>query len=238
MPDMSLLHQNRPLVPILLAFCACFVDVVCILGLFHTFTAFISGTLVVLCVEVFHQSENALLKVFVLAMFLAATLFWYLAVTRLVGLRKVSVGGLFAVEAALVALFMLVAGLGDPQTAGPLSAVTLTAVGLSTIAMSLQNVIMLTILNNHVPTTMMTGNSLKLVIGIADYFRNPHGRTDSRSVAFHQMLVITAFGAGGLSASFLLLYFGFWVLVVPVAVLLILAAVQPRSAPATWGVNS
>ncbi|WP_165814633.1 YoaK family protein [Labrenzia sp. 011] len=223
MSDKSASYASHSLVPVLLAFCACFVDVVCIIGLFHTFTAFISGTLVVLCVEVFHQSENALLKVFVLAMFLAATLFWYVVVTQLVRREKVAIRHLFALEACIVAAFMLVAGLGDPSGAGPLAPVTLVAVGLSTIAMSLQNVIMLTILNHHVPTTMMTGNSLKLVLGLADYFAHPESRTGSRMIVIYQMLVISAFAVGGLLASFLFSYLGFWILGVPVAVLLLLA---------------
>jgi uncharacterized membrane protein YoaK (UPF0700 family) len=214
-------------VPILLAFCACFIDVICILGLFHTFTAFITGTLVVLCTEVFHQSDNAALKVFVLAMFFVSTLFWYMVVTRLIEAQKVAVGHLFALEALLVTGFMLVAGLGDPAAGGPLSAVTLTAVGLSTIAMALQNVIMLTILNRHVPTTMMTGNSLKLVLGVADYFQHPETRSDSRTRIIHQTLVIAAFAVGGLLASFVMNYIQFWALTVPIAVLLLLAAVQP-----------
>ncbi|WP_269583646.1 YoaK family protein [Roseibium sp. Sym1] len=229
MLDRSALHHSRPLVPVLLAFCACFVDVVCILGLFHTFTAFITGTLVVLCTEVFHKGDNAALKVFVLAMFFVSTLFWFTAVTRLIRAGRVTVGQLFALEAALVAAFMLVAGLGDPSVSGPLGAVTLVAVGLSTVAMALQNVIMLTLLHRHVPTTMMTGNSLKLVLGIADYFQHPENREDSRSRIVHQALVIAAFAAGGLLASLLMTLFGFWALAVPVAVLLLLAAVQPSS---------
>ncbi|WP_299810925.1 YoaK family protein [uncultured Roseibium sp.] len=223
MSDTSPSYRSHSLVPVLLAFCACFVDVVCIIGLFHTFTAFISGTLVVLCVEVFHQSENALLKVFVLVTFLVFTLFWYVVVTRLIRRKKVAIGHLFALEACIVAAFMLVAGLGDPSGSGPLAPVTLVAVGLSTIAMTLQNVIMLTILNHHVPTTMMTGNSLKLVLGLADYFAHPESRTGSREIVIHQTLVISAFAVGGLLASFLFGYFGFWVLAIPVTVLLLLA---------------
>ncbi|WP_428642101.1 YoaK family protein [Roseibium sp.] len=226
--NISALHYSRPLVPVLLAFCACFIDVVCILGLFHTFTAFITGTLVVLCTEVFHKSDNAALKIFVLVMFFASTLFWFTAVSRLVSERRVSVGHLFALEAVLVAAFMLVAGLGDPSAGGPLSPVTLTAVGLSTIAMALQNVIMLTILNRHVPTTMMTGNSLKLVLGVSDYFAHPENRADSRARIVHQALVLSAFAGGGLLAGFLMNHFRFWALGVPVTVLLLLAMVQPK----------
>lgn len=227
--DRSASHQSLPMVPVLLAFCACFVDVICILGLFHTFTAFITGTLVVLCTEVFHKAENASLKLFVLAMFFAATLFWFTAVSRLVRTGRVTVRHLFAVEAALVAAFMLVAALGDPGASGPLSAVTLVAVGLSTVAMALQNVTMLTILNHHVPTTMMTGNSLKLVLGIADYFQHADTRSDSRSRIVQQALVLAAFAAGGLLASLLMKIAGFWALSVPVAVLLFLATVHRDS---------
>lgn len=229
MLDRTALHHSRPLVPILLAFCACFVDVVCILGLFHTFTAFITGTLVVLCTEVFHKGDNAALKVFVLGVFFVSTLFWFTAVSRLIGAQRVNVAQLLALEAVLVAGFMLVAGLGDPAAAGPLGGVTLVAVGLSTVAMTLQNVIMLTLLNRHVPTTMMTGNSLKLVLGIADYFHHPETRDDSRRRIVHQTLVLSAFAAGGLLASLLMSQVGFWALAVPVAVLLVLAAGQPAS---------
>lgn len=182
--DRTVLHYSRPIVPILLAFCACFVDVVCIIGLFHTFTAFISGTLVVLCVEVFHTADNALLKVFVLIVFFASSLFWYVAVTRLADRAFFSIGRLLALEAVLIAAFMLVAVTGDPQAAGALAPATLGAVGLSTVAMALQNVIMLTILNRHVPTTMMTGNSLKLVLGNRGLFR-PSGRPHRQPVTDH-----------------------------------------------------
>jgi uncharacterized membrane protein YoaK (UPF0700 family) len=226
-----MLHHSRPLVPILLAFCACFIDVICILGLFHTFTAFITGTLVVLCTEVFHQGQNAALKVFVLAVFFGSTLFWFVSVTALVRKNRIAVRHLFALEALLVAGFMFVAGLGDPSAGGPLSAVTLTAVGFSTVAMSLQNVIMLTLLNRHVPTTIMTGNTLKLVLGIADYFTHPETRPDSRSRIRHQAFVLMAFAAGGLLASFLMTVMGFWALAIPVALLMLLAIVQPVHEP-------
>jgi len=225
--ETSIFHHSRPLMPILLAFCACFVDVVCIIGLFHTFTAFISGTLVVLCVEVFHQRENALLKVFVLAVFFLSTLLWYTLVSKLTETEKIPAGRLFVLEAVLVSAFMCVAGFGDPAASGPLSPVSLAAVGLSTIAMALQNVIMLTILKHHVPTTMMTGNSLKLVLGVADYFTHPESRADSRARVVHQVLVISAFAAGGLLASFLMTFAGFWALLVPVGVLVFLAVAQP-----------
>ena len=225
--DRSILHHSRPIVPVLLAFCACFIDVVCILGLFHTFTAFITGTLVVLCTEMFHQADNAALKVFVLVVFFGSTLFWFASVTRLVQKNRIAVRHLFALEAILVALFMLVAGLGDPAASGPLSAVTLTAVGFSTVAMSLQNVIMLTLLNRHVPTTVMTGNTLKLVLGIADYFTHPETRSGSRSLIRHQTLVLSAFAVGGLLASFLMTILSFWALAIPVALLMLLAVVQP-----------
>ena len=223
------MHFNRPIVPILLAFCACFVDVICITGLFHTFTAFISGTLVVLCVEVFNTGDNALLKVFVLVVFFASSLFWYLAVSRLAETGAFSVRRLFVLEAVLIAAFMTVAGVWEPQLAGPLGTATLIAIAFSTVAMSLQNVIMLTLLNRHVPTTMMTGNSLKLVLGIADYFAHPGAREDSRARIRHQALIISAFAAGGLLASFLVRSIGFWALAVPILVLLFLAAAQPSS---------
>jgi len=227
----SLFHHERQYAPVVLAFCACFVDVICLIGLFQTFSAFITGTLVVLFVEVFHRADHVSLKVFVLCVFFLSTFCMYRVLTVLLRNGHMPVGYLFAFEAFLLAVFMLVAGVLDPRGLGPSHPVTFVAIGFATAAMAVQNMIMLTMLKRHVPTTFMTGNTLRLVIGLADYFDHPEAREEARHRIRHQVQVISAFAAGGLLASFLMAVIGFWSLIVPVTVLIVLAFSQDDPAP-------
>ncbi|SMF46846.1 Uncharacterized membrane protein YoaK, UPF0700 family [Tistlia consotensis] len=222
------LHHSRPSVPLLLAFCSCFVDVVCVLGLFHTFTAFITGTLVVLCTELLEAPDQAPLKLVVLATFLVASLGWYLLLARRRDRARLPLRVLLLAEGLLIILFMLVAGLSAPLT-GPLATETLLAVVCATVAMSLHNVIMNALLNRHTPTTIMTGNALKLVAGLVEGWLAGRSGTDAeagrRRAASHGATVL-AFAAGGLAGAWLVSLAGFWALALPAALVLLLGAVQ------------
>lgn len=222
----AMFHHSRPATPLLLAFCACYVDVVCIIGLFHTFTAFITGTLVVLCTEIFHQPENAWLKLFVLGVFAASTFFWYLRVERARRANRLSLRLLFLIESGLLAVFMAVTLIGDPADSGPTGGVTLLAVGIATVAMALQNVIMFTILNQHAPTTIMTGNLLKMIVAVVEGLRPEHAREEPMKKAKYQGQVALSFAAGGLLGSLMMALVGFWALGVPVGALGLLAVSQ------------
>lgn len=233
----GLFDPNQPLTAMMLAFCACYVDVVCVLGLFHTFTAFVTGTLVVLCTEIFTLPDDAKLKLVVLATFIVATLGWYELVVRMRKSGRLRVGPLFVIEAVLLVVFMLVATLAGPLE-HPLATATIAAVMISTFAMSLQNVIMSELLSFHAPTTFMTGNTMRLIAGLVSGWLTtvqPGGEpvADARARALQHAQVILAFVSGGLLAGFGMMHVGFWALLLPIAILLVMAAVQrPGAGPA------
>ncbi|WP_346900780.1 YoaK family protein [uncultured Roseibium sp.] len=222
------LHHSRPMIANILAFCACFIDVVCILGLFHTFTAFITGTLVVLSTELFQTPDSAPLKLIVIGNFFISTLGWYALVVRMRRSGRGSLRLLLLLEAGLLAAFMLIAALSAPLS-GPLALATVCAVVLSTYGMSLQNVIMSEILNCHAPTTFMTGNTIRLVAGLVDGLSAPEEVAQGpRSRAMQHARVIIAFTAGGLVGGYCMSKIGFWSLGIPVALIALVGLAQPH----------
>lgn len=223
------LHHSQPSTAAILAFCACFIDVVCIVGLFHTFTAFITGTLVVLSTELFQTPEAAPLKLIVLGVFFISTLGWYALVLRMRRSGRGSLRMLLLIEAALLTSFMLIAALAAPLS-GPLAIATLVAVSLSTFAMSLQNVVMSEILNFHAPTTIMTGNTIRLVSGLVDGWRGrrEEGTDNARHRVRRHGRVIIAFTAGGLVGGYCMSQIGFWSLAIPVGLITLVGLAQPH----------
>lgn len=221
-------HHSQPSTAAILAFCACFIDVVCIVGLFHTFTAFITGTLVVLSTDLFQTPESAPLKLIVLGDFFLSTLGWYALVIRMRRSGRGSLRMLLLLEAGLLTSFMLIAALSAPL-AGPLAIATVAAVTLSTFAMSLQNVVMSEILNFHAPTTIMTGNTIRLVSGLVDGWRAPEEMADNaRHRVRRHGRVIIAFTAGGLIGGYCMSQIGFWSLGVPVVLITLVGLAQPQ----------
>lgn len=233
---LGLFDPAKPPAAMMLAFCACYVDVICVLGLFHTFTAFVTGTLVVLCTEIFTLPDDAKLKLVVLATFFAATLGWYELVVRLKAAGRLRLAPLLTLEAAILLCFMLVALLAGPLK-HPLAVATIAAVVISTLAMSLQNVIMSELLSYHAPTTFMTGNTMRLIAGLVSGWLATAPAAadqviDARARAIQHAQVILAFVSGGLMAGFGMMHLGFWALLLPVAILLVMAAAQrPELAP-------
>ena len=77
-PSPTLIHAA-------LAFCACFVDVVCVLGVFHTFTAFITGSFVLLWVDLVQNHAQLPLKLIVIFSFTLFSLIWHALMHRMRG---------------------------------------------------------------------------------------------------------------------------------------------------------
>ncbi|WP_430513249.1 DUF1275 family protein [Pannonibacter phragmitetus] len=107
---------------------------------------------------------------------------------------------------------------------------------ISTLAMSLQNVIMSELLNYHAPTTFMTGNTMRLIAGLVSGWLStapaaPGQVADARAGAIRHAQVILAFVGGGLMAGFGMMQFGFLALLLPVGILLTMAAAQRPVSP-------
>ncbi len=161
------LSAQHPIVPVALSFCSGFVDVVCYLGLFHSFTAFITGTLIILCSELFDQDAELWIRVVILATFVVSAMIWVPVVKwmKKAGLPAVRI--CLSLECLFLALF-LISTVALPVTPEFMSLGTLLAAISATIAMSLQNVAMQIVLDFHIPTTVMTGNFMRFVLTVIE----------------------------------------------------------------------
>src|SRR3954454_20076302 len=144
-------------VPVVLSFIAAFVDVVCYLGIYGTFVAFITGTIIIMFTELAEPIGASLNKVAVLPIFLIALSVWTLLIKQMRARGyQVILHQLLLLQAALLAsttvLSLELSPLPDPDS---WQAVAVT--GLAVFAMALQTTAMAMLLHFHTPTTMMTG---------------------------------------------------------------------------------
>ena len=204
-----------------LAFCACFVDVVCVLGVFHTFTAFITGSFVLLWVDLVQNHAQLPLKLIVIFSFTLFSLIWHALMHRMPGGGSRHLRLFLLVEAALLAGFMATALAGAPLTR-PTDPHAMAAIVLSAGAMALQTQITIRVLKRNMATTLMTINTLKMLGGFHDSVFDPSTR-DKLPEHRGLLVVILSFGLGGLAGALCMTTAGFAALAVPVAVLVVLA---------------
>jgi uncharacterized membrane protein YoaK (UPF0700 family) len=225
----SRISAEHPAVPMVLSFCSAFVDVTCYLGLFHSFTAFITGTLVILCSELFRYDQFLWIRVLILATFLISAVAWIHIIKRLLRSRRRILRLGLGLESVLLLLFMGSA-LALPVNAHVLAGGTTFALIFATLAMSLQNAVMQLVLNYHVPTTVMTGNFMRFLITTIER-RGTVGPNDAMSVGkssgptTHYGWSLLWFAIGGALGALCLTYVGFWGILVPAGVLAFIAIV-------------
>ncbi len=215
--------------PVMLSFISAFVDAICYLGLFRTFTAFITGTLIVLATEVVQTDGEFVTKIVVTVSFIASLFVWVLLIQHLFDRRNLRTI-LLATEAILLALYMICGVLLSPLS-GADSAETIVLAIVAVLAMSLQNAVMVLILHAHMPTTIMTGNLTRFIINTIDFFGlgktdAPHDREaifKTRRQLRHYSFVLGAFLVGALAGAYGYVQWGFLVLACPVLLLLALA---------------
>lgn len=226
LPRIGVLPPRHPAVPVVLSFCSAFVDVCCYLGLFHTFTGFVTGTLVILCAELFVPDAELWTKVLVMVVFLTSAIAWIEVLRSMVRAGIAVVRTCLWLECGLVALFMLsaVALPVGPELLSPGTALALT---FATIGMALQNAVMQMLLQFHSPTTVMTGNFLRFLVTAlgaapeAQATAGPHAPGAGR-----YGWALAGFLAGGVAGAAGMATVGFWGLLVPVAMLGTLAALH------------
>jgi len=222
-------RYGEEILPVLLSFVAAFIDVICYLALFRTFTAFVTGTLFILATELIHEDGELVTKIVVILTFMASLFVWVALIRRFSGrhhLRSI----LFGIEAGLLVLFMIVGEALSPLTASDAPETTVVAV-IAVLAMSLQNTIMALILRAHVPTTVMTGNVTRFVISAVDIFSTggADARTDTdatfktRRQLLHYVYVLAAFALGAALGALGFDIIGFYAVACPVAILVILS---------------
>lgn len=221
-------HSEQAL-PVLLSFVAGFIDVICYLALFRTFTAFVTGTLLILATELVHEDAELITKVVVIATFMASLFVWVMLIRRFWGHRHLRAAFL-GIEAVLLLLFMVVGLALSPLRSSDAPETTAVAV-IAVLAMSLQNALMALSLRAHVPTTVMTGNLTRFVISAVDMAglggvsaqKDAEAAFKTRRDLRHYLYVLAAFIVGAALAAFSYAAAGFYATLCPVAILLVLA---------------
>jgi uncharacterized membrane protein YoaK (UPF0700 family) len=203
-----------------LGFVAGYVDTVGFVALFGLFTAHVTGNFVLIGAALVQSSGNVLLKLLVFPAFILAVALARLFVLWLERRGREPLVPTLLVQAALLVGFMLLGWWASPvrDSNAPLA---IWAGLAGAAAMGVQNAAARLLLAALAPTTVMTGNVTQLVIDAVDLSR---GAADDvvrkRSVKFAGAIV--AFGLGAIGGAFGYLYVGFWALLAPIVILLVL----------------
>jgi uncharacterized membrane protein YoaK (UPF0700 family) len=222
--------ERHPAVPLVMSFCSSFVDVTCYVGLFQSFTAFITGTIIILSSELFREDGLPWIRVVILVSFFIGVVISF-AIIRAMSRRTLPVIKIcLGLESLLIVLFMVTAIVLPPRDE-LLSLGTTLAVVFATAAMALQNTFMVTLLPFHKPTTMMTGNSVRVVVHALELIAHRHPGENDRlppPVQAGTHWIILAFVAGGIAGGAGIAFAGFWGLILPAAGLATSSALLPN----------
>jgi uncharacterized membrane protein YoaK (UPF0700 family) len=206
----------KPSLPVLLSVNGGFVDAAGFLALHGLFTTHVTGNFVTLGAALVNGSSGALAKVLALPMFC----FVVMAV-RLLGVSLDS-KGLPAFRAMLglkLLLLTLSAGLAigfGPFENGDGWAALITGMAL-VAAMAIQNAINRIHMGALPPTTIMTGNTIQMMIDIADLVRGvpAESRPAIRLRLSRMSSSVAAFAAGCAAAALLFAKTGIWCFAIP-----------------------
>lgn len=221
--------------PVALAFCAGFIEAITFTGLYHTFVTFITGTLMVMVIDLVTGEAGALNKAVVVAAFFVFSVVW-LFLSRGVRHGRGERRWLFlGAEGIAILVFALLASLLAPHLSAGSSATLIVSVA-AIVAMSLHSVMFFTMLGGSAASHFMTGNLTQFCRGLVDQIA-PVGDTppsaEDRAATAHRVrhfpLVIASFVAGVASGVSLFVAFSFVVLAIPGLIVLLCAALA-RSA--------
>ena len=213
---------------------AAFVDSVCYLGLFKTLTAFISGATILLATELVQDDEGHDIKAAVLVGYVVSSVGWVILMKYCLGWRHVR-ALLFALEAGLLALFIVVAGTYAPLS-GPSEPDTIRVALISVLAMSLHNAHAVKILRVPVTTIAITSTFQNFVICAVEALGSrgtpcsdeEKAVMEARGKLGQYLRPLTAFVVGAMAGAVVFRLLGFAALVCPIGVLLVLAAISIR----------
>ena len=212
--------------PLVLAFAAGYVEAICFTGLFHTFTTFITGTLLVLVIEFVNGQTGYINKAVVFVSFFALTLLWIYIFKTWRWRADLLKPAALSAEAILIAVFAAVGATLEPlKSAGGPNTLIVSVVAV--FAMSLHSTIFFVLLNKFAPTHFMTGNLTNFSVGAVDLLRRAQTSVDldrdalqqARFKVWHFPTVIGSFILGVALGSAAFMAAGFIVLMVPAAVL-------------------
>jgi uncharacterized membrane protein YoaK (UPF0700 family) len=206
----------KPGLPILLSVNGGYVDAAGYLALHGLFTTHVTGNFVTLGASLVLGTSGALAKLLALPMFCIAVLGVRLLSVALVAKRLPAFRTILALKVALLTTGAVLAIGFGPFDSGDGWAALLTGMAL-VAAMAIQNAIHRIHMGALPPTTIMTGNTIQIMIDLADLMRGVP--VDARA-AIHLRLSrmsasVTAFATGCAAAALIYAKQGIWCFAIP-----------------------
>lgn len=208
-----------------LAFLAGYVDTLGFIALFGLFTAHVTGNFILIGVALADAS-----RISILLKFLAFPAFIIgVAVGRvMIASAERNKGPALTLALGLQLLLLIgfmVCGLLATPIGADVSALAMAAGLLGTTAMGVHSATSRLLLGHLAPTSMMTGNVTQLVIDSVDMLRGA-GDAVTAERCGKVFWPLLAFGIGAIIAAFAYLAYGFIALILPIAILVGLIAMD------------
>jgi uncharacterized membrane protein YoaK (UPF0700 family) len=206
----------KPGLPILLSVNGGYVDAAGYLALHGLFSTHVTGNFVTLGASLVLGTSGALAKLLALPMFCIVVLGVRLLSVALVAKRLPALRTILGLKVALLTTAAVLAIVCGPFDSGDGWAALLTGMAL-VAAMAIQNAIHRIHMGALPPTTIMTGNTIQIMIDLADLVR---GVPADARVAIHSRLSrmtagVTAFAAGCAAAALIYAKQGIWCFAIP-----------------------
>ena len=206
----------KPSLPVLLSVNGGYVDAAGYLALHGLFTTHVTGNFVTLGATLVLGTSGALAKVLALPMFCLVILAVRLLSSALVAKNLPALRTILGLKVTLLTLGAVLAIVFGPFEDGDGWAALLTGMAL-VAAMAIQNAIHRIHMGALPPTTIMTGNTVQIMIDIADLLRGvPSAAREATRLRLSRMSAsVTAFAAGCAAAALMYAKEGIWCFVIP-----------------------
>lgn len=215
--------KTRPVLAlnVALSFVAGYTDAVGFLALFGLFTAHITGNLVLLSAEIATPEHSfPILKMLALPAFIIGVALAKLLASFCQRKKRNTLRWICLLEMALLTAFMFAGFVASPIEKNT-EAMVLLAGCVGAMAMGVHSACSRLLLRDLAPTAMMTGNVTQCVIEFIDLIQKGGEKRRKRFSKYFWPII--AFGAGAFVAAFAYFQFGFPALLLPIAIVLIVA---------------
>jgi uncharacterized membrane protein YoaK (UPF0700 family) len=206
----------KPSLPVLLSVNGGYVDAAGYLALHGLFTTHVTGNFVTLGATLVLGTSGALAKVLALPMFCLVVLAVRLLSVALVAKELPALRTILGLKVALLTLGAVLAISYGPFDSGDGWAALLTGMAL-VAAMAIQNAIHRIHMGALPPTTIMTGNTIQIMIDLADLMRGvPAAARETVRLRLSRMSTsVTAFAVGCAAAALMYAKQGIWCFAIP-----------------------
>ena len=206
----------KPGLPILLSVNGGYVDAAGYLALHGLFSTHVTGNFVTLGASLVLGTSGALAKLLALPMFCIVVFGVRLLSVALVAKRLPALRTILGLKVALLTTAAVLAIVFGPFVSGDGWAALLTGMTL-VAAMAIQNAIHRIHMGALPPTTIMTGNTIQIMIDLADLVRGvpADARVAIQSRLSRMSAGVTAFAAGCAAAALIFAKQGIWCFAIP-----------------------